>query len=153
MRRESGPKKALFAILHPHHRERQAGTWPIDPEQLSFTRPVGKHPVQCKEQLCKFRRITFRGEILELRRARRYVIDDQISRQLHHVAEFLQVVPISKPGVDARVINWIESRVCVVDRIIERQQVRSAEQVMQRAVEQRAQLRNAAARQAIDVRD
>src|SRR4051812_1812647 len=153
LRRERGPQQALFAILHPHYRERQTGTWPIDPEQLSFTRSPGKYAVERQEQLGELRRVAFLREILELRRLRGDVIHDQISRQLDHVTKFFKVLPSTEPRIDVRVVNRIEPRVRAVNWREERQQVHSAEEAPQGTFQLRAQLGNPAARKAIYISD
>ncbi len=77
------------------------------------------------------------------------MIDDQIGYQVDILAQFLDVCPASKTGIDLRVINGIEAGICSMNRIIEGEKMDAAKQASQWTCKASVQRLDVASAQAI----
>jgi len=55
------------------------------------------------------------------------VVDDQVGHQVAALGQRAHTVPGSKAGIRLRVINGIETRIGAVNRVVKRQEMRTAE--------------------------
>ncbi len=150
---EGGPEQMLGAVSEACLCKGKAGARAIDAEQVRLAHAFGENAAESQKHSGEGRIFASLLEIQELWRAVGDVVDDEIGHDLHMAAERANVVPGAEARVDLRVIDGIEARIGAVDRPEEGQQVNATEQPGERPVQQTLKLTQAAAGEAIDIRN
>ena len=65
--------------------------------------------------------------VQELRRAAGYVIDDEVRHDFDVLIQHAHVIPRSKPRIDSRVVDRVETRIRAIDWKEKRKQMDTAE--------------------------
>src|SRR5687768_282348 len=89
----------------------------------------------------------------EPRRPAGDVVDDHVRDHVHRTGERRHVLPGTEPGIDLRMVDWIETCVAAVDGEEERQHVNAAEDAFQRTADQRLEIAEVTSGKTIDIRD
>ena len=81
------------------------------------------------------------------------MVHNQIRHHGHVCAQRAHVAPRAEARIDERVIDWVESRVGAVNRVIKREHVHATKQTAELLGEQAMKLAHVAATEAIGVGD
>ena len=73
-------------------------------------------------------------EILELERANRHVIDDEVGHDVAASPEGGDIAPRTEPGVDVEMVFWVKPGVRAVKRPVEREHMNAREDAVQRSL-------------------
>ncbi len=150
--RERRPEDALRAVGERHGREGQAGSWAIDREQVLLAGAVREYAVEGQEQAVVAAAFAVRGEVQELGRAARNVIDDDVGHHVDLASDRAHVFPGAEALIHFGVIDRVEAGIRAVDRMKEREQVHPTEQPRKRSLQQLTEPVQCAA-ESVGVRD
>ena len=68
------------------------------------------------------------------------MVNNDVRHKLNFFTECAHVIPITEPGINFGVVDWIEARIGAINRHEEREYMHAAENALQRAAEEHFQL-------------